>query len=107
MGRTERRVLALGSIAFLLAFTAVGAAAAPAASDGITPPSSYPSASPAAFAEREAGQDQTSGSRAEGSLGHAVELMVLVAACGIVVALYSAMEAGRGGTRVLMRIRRR
>jgi hypothetical protein len=106
MGCTERRVLALGSIAFLLALTAVGAVAVPAAADGITPPSSYPSASPAAFAER-AAQTQTPGPRATGSLGHAVELMVLVAACGIVVALYSALDAGRGDKRVLMRIRRR
>jgi hypothetical protein len=103
----ERRVLALGSIAVLLAFTVVGAAAAPAASDGIAPPSSYPSASPVAFAEREAGQARTSGERAGGSVGHAVELMVLVAACGILVALYSALDAGRRGKRVLMRIRRR
>lgn len=107
MGCTERRVLALGSIVFLLASTAVGAAAAPAASDGTTPPSAYPSASPAEFAERAAGQAQTPGPRAAGSLGHAVELMVLVAACGIVVALYSAMDAGRSGKRVLMRTHRR
>jgi hypothetical protein len=33
--------------------------------------------------------------------------MVLVAACGILVALYSALDAGRRGKRVLMRIRRR
>ena len=106
MGCTERRVLALVSIAFLLALTVVGAAAAPAASDGVSRPSEYPSASPAAFAER-AAQTQSGGPRAAGSFGHAVELMVLVATCGIVVALYSAMDAGRGGKRVLMRTHRR
>jgi hypothetical protein len=104
MGCTERRVLTLGLIAFVFALSTVGAAAAPDASAGKTQPSPYPSASPAAFAER---ATQTSDSRAAGSFGHAVELMVLVATCGIVVALYSALDAGRGDKRVLMRIRRR
>ena len=108
MGRTERRVLVLGSIVFLLALTAIGGAAAPAALDGVTPPSSSPSASPAAFAERAAGgQGHGPALRAEGSFRNAIELMVLVATCGIVVAFYSAAGSGQGEKRVLMRIRRR
>jgi hypothetical protein len=103
MGRTERAFV-LGSIAVLLALTALGAAAASDAADGATSPSSL-SASPVAFAERQAGQGP--GLHGEGKFGHAVELMLLVAACGIVVAFYSAKDAGRGGKRVLMRIRRR
>jgi hypothetical protein len=106
MGRTAHRFFGLGSVAFLLALTAAGAVAAPAVPDD-SPPPSYPSALPAAFAERAVGQGQTPGPREAGSLGHAVELMLLVATCGIVVALYSAMDAGRSRKRVLMRTRRR
>jgi hypothetical protein len=108
MGRTERRVFVLGSIACLLALSAAAGAAAPAARDGDTPPSSPLAGSPVAFAEQAAGGPGHSPAlRAEGSFRNAIELMVLVATCGIVVAFFSAGDGGQRGKRVLMRIRRR
>jgi hypothetical protein len=101
MRRTERRVLVLGSIVFLLTLTAVGGAAAPAVLDGAPSPPSPVPGSLAAFAERAVG------GRTEASFRNAIELMVLVAACGIAVALYSASGGGQSGKRVPMRIRRR
>jgi hypothetical protein len=108
MRRTARRVFAVGSIALLFALTAAASAEPPAASDGRTPPSSPVPASAAAFAERAAGgSGRRPAPKSYGSVRTAVELMVLVATCGIVVAVYAAWAGGQRGKRVLMRIRRR
>jgi hypothetical protein len=100
MRRTERRVLVLGAIVFLLGLTAIGAAAAAAGLDGSSPAPSLVPGSPAAFAERAVGGNTP-------SFRNTIELMVLVAACGLAAAVYSASGGGQSGKRVLMRIRRR
>jgi len=114
MERTERRVLVLGSVMFLLALGAVGSARPSAALDGVEPPpplAASPAAfaeSPAAFARRAAGESGHGPAlKAEGSFRNAIELIVLALTCGIVVAFYSASSSRQGGKRVLMRIRRR
>ena len=115
MRRTERRVLVLGSVVFLLALSAVGSAAPSAELDGATPPPPALAASPAAFAESPAafarraagGSGHRPALKAEGSFRNAIELIVLALTCGIVVAFYSASSSRQGGKRVLMRMRRR
>jgi hypothetical protein len=103
MGRTEQRPFVVGSIACLLALSAVAGAVASDVPDAAPPdPSSLP-ASAVAFAERAT----DAGHEAPASFRNVVELMILVATCGIVVAFYSASSGGQGRKRVLMRIRRR
>ena len=104
MRRMARRVLVTGSIAFLLALTALAGGAAPAAAGGATASSAPLPASPPAYAERTPAPlvaDQGLGVRT------AVELIVLALTCSIAVALYSATAGERGGTRVPARVRRR
>jgi hypothetical protein len=114
MGRTERRVLVLGSVVFLLSLSAAGSAAPSAALDGSTPPPRPLPASPAAFAESPAafaqraagGSGDSPALKAEGSFRNAVELIVLALTCGVVVAFYSASSSRQGGKRVPTRSRR-
>jgi hypothetical protein len=107
MGRTERQRFVLGSVVFLLALSGFADGGALAASDAVGEPPSSLDGSPVAFAERvTGGQDHGPGSKAGGSFRTAIELIVLVAVCGIAVAFYSASD-GRGGRRVLTRTRRR
>jgi hypothetical protein len=107
MGRTERWVLVLGAIVLVLALSAASGAAAPVALDA-SRVSSPVSGSATAFAERAVGSGgHNPALRTEGSLRNAVELMVLVITCGVVVAFYSFARAGHGDKRVLMRTRRR
>ena len=106
MGRTVKRVLASGSIAFLLGLMAVAGAAAPAAADAVSKPAVPLPASPDAFADRAAAHsagvtDWGASARSAG------ELIVLAAACAIAVAVYSAISGSRGTERVPVRIRRR
>ena len=102
MGRTARRVLGTGSIAVLLALTAVAGVAAPAAAGGISKPLPPPTASPQGSVERTAPQP------ADGwSWRGFVELILLAVACSAVVAFYSTTAGERGGTRVPARVRRR
>jgi hypothetical protein len=108
MDGTERRVLVVGTIACLLALSALAGAASSAAVDGAPPDSSPLPGSPAAFAERASGaRDDGPAAHGQASFRNALELMILVATCGIVVAFYSAFSGGQGRKRVLMRIRRR
>jgi hypothetical protein len=100
-------VLVAGSIAFLIALSAAAGAAAPAVPDEGRVPSSLHPGSPAAFAERAVGDREDGPARAGSSFRHAVELMILVVACGLVVAFCSASSSEQGGRRVLTRIRRR
>ena len=104
MARTERRVLVAGSIAFLLALTALAGGAAPAAADGGTVPPVARPASPPASGER-----MTATRLVDLGLGMwpAIELIVLAAVCSIVVAFFSVTAGERGGTRVPARVRRR
>ena len=108
MDGTERRVLVVGTIACLLALNAVAGAAR---SDGVAaarPDSSLLPGSPVAFAERASGaRDDGPALQSQASFRNAIELMILVATCGIVVAFYSAFSGGQRRKRVLMRIRRR
>ena len=112
MDGTERRVLVVGTIACLLALSAVAGAASSAGVD-VAPPVSSPQpspqpGSPVAFAERASGaRDDGQALYSQASFRNAIELMILVATCGIVVAFYSAFSGGQGRKRVLMRIRRR
>ena len=106
MAGTER-VLVTGSIACLLALSAVAGVASSAGLDEVPPVASSRLESPAAFAERASARPEAPAARAVASFRNTVELMLLVAACGIAVALYSAFSGGQGGKRVLMRIRRR
>ena len=107
MERTER-VLVAGSIACLLALSALAGVASCAVPGEMPPVSSPRHESPGAFAERASGpREDASGFRGIASFRNAVELLILVAACGLVVAFYSASTGGQGGKRVLMRIRRR
>ena len=108
MGRTERRVLVVGSTVLLLALSAVTAVAAPVASGGFPEPSSTLSGSPTAFAERvTATRGPGAGGRGTQPLQSALELIVLAAACAIGVAFYSSTSAPSDGTRVPSLIRRR
>jgi hypothetical protein len=104
MGRTERQVLVAGSIAFLLALTALAAGAAPAAAGAVQAPSAVLPASPSASAE-----PTTAAQLADRGHGMrpAIELIVLALTCSIVVAFFSATAGERGGTRVPARVRRR
>jgi hypothetical protein len=106
MDGTERRVLVVGTIACLLALSAVAGAASSAGVDAAPPVSSPQPGSPVAFAERATGA-RDDGPGLPSSFRSAVELMILVTTCGIVVAFYSAFSGGQGRKRVLMRIRRR
>lgn len=107
MGCTERRVLVLGSIVFLLALAGAEGAAAPAA-DGATPVPSPLPVSPTVFAEQAADGGRASGARrGEAPFRNALELIFLAATCGLAVACYSAFVSGHVGKRMLMRIRRR
>ena len=103
MERTARRVLGAGSIAFLLALTAVAGVAAPVASDVITRPSPPLPASPPVSVERTAPRAGSEGWSVRG----AIELIVLALTCSAVVAFYSSTAGERGGTRVPARVRRR
>ena len=108
MDGTERRVLVVGTIACLLALSAVAGAASSAGVDVAPPVSSPQPGSPVAFAERASGaRDDGQALYSQASFRNAIELMILVATCGIVVAFYSAFSGGQGRKRVLMRIRRR
>ena len=109
MGCTERRVLVLGSIVFLLALAAAEGVEPPAARNGAPrPPSPPPPVSPAVFAERAAGGGRDGVAvKGEASFRNALELIILAATCGIAAACYSAFVSGQGGKRLLMRIRRR
>ena len=106
MTRTERRGLVLGSIACLLAVSALAGAVSAASLDAAPPEPVSPPASLAAFAER-AGAPADQGPARATSFRDTVELIILVATCGIVVAFYSASSGGQGRKRVLTRIRRR
>jgi hypothetical protein len=108
MERTERWFLVASSIAWLLASSVAPGGAAHAASDPALEQPATLSGSPAAFAERVTASHggYTSG-RAIGSLGNAIELIVLAAVCAIGVAFYSSTSARGDGTRVPAPIRRR
>ena len=103
MERTARRVLGTGSIAVLLALTAVAGVAAPAAAGAITKPSSPPPVSPLGSVEQTAPR----GAEERTSMRGFVELIALVVACAAVIAYYSVTAGERGGTRVPARVRRR
>jgi hypothetical protein len=103
MGRTARRVLGTGSIAVLLALTAVAVDAAPAAPDGLSKPSLPLPGSP----QRSVEQPAPRGAEERGSMRGFVELIVLVVTCAAVIAFYSVTAGERGGTRVPARVRRR
>src|SRR5437868_5068356 len=103
MGRTARRVLEAGSIAVLLALTAVAGVAAPVAADAITKPSSPPPVSPLGSAEPAAPR----GAEERTSMRGFVELIALVVTCAAVIAYYSVTAGEPGGTRVPARVRRR
>ncbi|SRR5258705_8151369 len=102
MGRTARRVLGTGSIAVLLALTALEGVAAPAGTDGITRPQLPLPGS------RERSVETTAPRAAEerGSMRAFAELLILAVSCAAVVAFYS-VAGERGGTRVPARVRRR
>jgi hypothetical protein len=108
MERTERWFLVASSIVWLLASSVAPGVAAHAASGPAGEQPATLSGSPAAFAERvTASHGGYSTTRAIGSLGNAIELIVLAAVCAIGVAFYSSTVSGGDGTRVPARIRRR
>jgi hypothetical protein len=108
MERTERWFLVASSIVVLLASSVMPGIAAPAASDPALDQPATLSGSPAAFAERvTASHGGYANGRAIGSVGNAIELIVLAAVCAIGVAFYSSTSARGDGTRVPARIRRR
>jgi len=103
MGRTARRVLESGSIAFLLALTVVAGGAARAAADALMEPSPALLASPSSSAEPTAAPAAGD----EGGIRGALELILLALTCAAVMAFYSITTGERGGTRVPARVRRR
>jgi len=103
MGRTARRVLGAGSIAALLALTALEGVAAPAETDAI-------SRSPLPLPGSPGRSVETTVPRAaeeRGSMRAFAELLILAVTCAAVVAFYSVTAGERGGTRVPARVRRR
>lgn len=108
MRPTGRRILVQALIVCLIAPSAPATAEVPAVPGQTRAAASRPPASLEAFAEQVVGADGLRPARRpEGSFRSAIELVILAVICGLVAALYSASDGGRGSRRGPTRLRRR